>query len=157
MSRTLEDRFWPKVNKTGACWEWVASRNESGYGLIAEGAPSKKILLAHRVSYELTVGPIGESLFIDHKCHNTSCVNPEHLRPVTHKQNMENRNGARWHARYEHRGVEKRGTRNYRGTVGHNGKTYRTESFTTKLLASEATAELRLKLFTHSDMDRMQA
>ncbi len=46
------------------------------------------MLLAHRVSYELHKGPIPDGLFIDHICRTRCCVNPNHLRAVTHAQNM---------------------------------------------------------------------
>lgn len=43
---------------------------------------------AHRVSYELLVGPIEPGLVLDHLCKNTKCVNPDHLDPVTQKTNV---------------------------------------------------------------------
>jgi hypothetical protein len=42
----------------------------------------------HRVAYELLVGPIPEGLELDHLCRNTRCVNPEHLEPVTGRENL---------------------------------------------------------------------
>jgi hypothetical protein len=48
---------------------------------------------AHRVSYEVRYGYIGDGLCLDHLCKVTSCVNPEHLEPVTHAEN--NRRGSR--------------------------------------------------------------
>lgn len=44
--------------------------------------------LAHRVAYALLVGPIPEGMVIDHLCSNRSCVNPEHLEPVTQDENV---------------------------------------------------------------------
>jgi hypothetical protein len=43
---------------------------------------------AHRVSYELHKGPIPEGLVIDHLCRVRHCVNPDHLRAVTHAVNI---------------------------------------------------------------------
>lgn len=87
-SRPLEERFWEKVDKNGSihphmlslgrCWMWTAS-TRSGYGGIAEGAPSKKILGAHRVSYEMHHGSIISNLEVQHSCNNPRCVNPAHL------------------------------------------------------------------------------
>ncbi|WP_033356238.1 HNH endonuclease signature motif containing protein, partial [Kitasatospora aureofaciens] len=43
---------------------------------------------AHRYAYTQLVGPIPDGLVIDHLCRNPSCVNPAHLEPVTHAENM---------------------------------------------------------------------
>lgn len=76
-------RFWPKVNKeaSGGCWEWTAAKMPMGYGRF-DGK------LAHRLAYELLVGPIPDGLVIDHLCRNKSCVNPGHLEPVQQGVNL---------------------------------------------------------------------
>jgi hypothetical protein len=66
------------------CWNWVWSRTRSGYGMVGSGGKVKR---AHRVVYELLVGPIPDGLQIDHLCRNKSCVNPAHMEPVTHRVN----------------------------------------------------------------------
>lgn len=43
---------------------------------------------AHRVAYEEIMGPVPEGLELDHLCRTRSCVNPSHLEPVTHRENM---------------------------------------------------------------------
>lgn len=85
MARALGERFWEKVGPTGFCWEWNGCRGTDGYGQIRDG---KSRVRAHRVAYELLVGPIPDGLFIDHLCRVRHCVNPDHLEPVTHKENM---------------------------------------------------------------------
>jgi hypothetical protein len=72
------------VVKSG-CWEWQAALDANGYGKIWDG---KAVRLAHRVVYEMEVGPIPEGLDIDHLCRVTRCVNPEHLEPVTRSENL---------------------------------------------------------------------
>lgn len=77
-------RFIVKVNKTETCWLWTAS-SAAGYGRFH---PHRGINgLAHRWSYEYHVGEIPEGLQIDHLCRVRSCVNPDHLEPVTPRVN----------------------------------------------------------------------
>jgi hypothetical protein len=48
-------------------------------------------MYAHRWAYEHFVGPIPEGLEIDHGCFVHACVNPGHLEPVTHQENVRRR------------------------------------------------------------------
>ncbi len=78
------DRFWAKVNKTDTCWLWTACLFHNGYGQFnASGATA----YAHRFAYEACVGPIPDSLELDHLCRVRCCVNPAHLEPVTSREN----------------------------------------------------------------------
>lgn len=84
--KTPEDRFWEKVQKTETCWNWKGAADQKGYGRF--GIKQGLIVLAHRFSYELLVGPIPVGLTLDHLCRNPSCVNPAHLEPVTLSENL---------------------------------------------------------------------
>jgi hypothetical protein len=85
--RTPEQRFWLKVDKSGACWLWTASVNpQTGYGQFSRrhGEPVD----AHRFSFELAHGEVPEGHDVHHSCHVRRCVNPAHLQAVTRSQNM---------------------------------------------------------------------
>lgn len=80
----VADRFWVKVNKSDGCWEWTAHRHVSGYGMINIDRVPR---YAHRVAYEMLRGEIPDGLQLDHLCRNRGCVNPDHLEPVTNREN----------------------------------------------------------------------
>jgi hypothetical protein len=79
-------RFWSRVDRDGdGCWLWLGKDNGRGYGqLWVDG----RTVAAYRFSYELHVGPIADGYELDHLCRNRLCVNPTHLEPVTHRENM---------------------------------------------------------------------
>ena len=82
---SIEARFLAKVQKSDGCWNWTASVKPNGYGQFA---PVNRIpRYAHRVAYELWVGPIPPDRQIDHLCRNKRCVNPAHLDLVTASEN----------------------------------------------------------------------
>lgn len=84
---TAEERFWANVDKgtSGDCWSWTGADNGSGYGRLWVNGVR---IYAHRYAYELLVAPISDGLHIDHLCRNRRCVNPDHLEPVTRKENI---------------------------------------------------------------------
>jgi hypothetical protein len=97
---TPAERFWAKVDfdkLPGSCWGWTAAKNQYGYGTIAWNGKKQH---AMRAAYELLVGPIPDGMELDHLCHtfdwscdgglgclHRECVNPDHLEPVTKREN----------------------------------------------------------------------
>ena len=79
------NRVLKKIEKTSGCWLWTGSIDGVGYGRIWNGI---KMTGAHRVVYELLVGPIPDGLQLDHLCRVRHCVNPSHLEPVTCRENL---------------------------------------------------------------------
>lgn len=83
----LPARFWRKVQVvTSGCWEWTASKNQTGYGLF--GIRSGRMRASHRVAYEALVGPVPDGKELDHLCRVRGCANPVHLEPVDHRTNV---------------------------------------------------------------------
>lgn len=98
------DRFWAKVEVTEDCWVWGGYLTD-GYGKMMWNRRQGQ---AHRFAYESFVGPIPDSLTIDHLCRNRACVNPAHMEPVTQQENVLRGvgvgaiNGAKTHCKWGH-------------------------------------------------------
>jgi hypothetical protein len=102
--RTLPPRVSNKIliEPNSGCWLWTAALSQAGYGRIFFDGENR---MAPRVVYELLKGPIPEKLFLDHLCRTRCCVNPNHLEPVTNRENClrgENRNRNKTHCIHGH-------------------------------------------------------
>lgn len=73
-------RFWSKVEKTDTCWLWLGSHDDKGYGWFKL---DNRMQRAHRVAYRLVIGDLADGFELHHECGNESCVNPEHLSPLS--------------------------------------------------------------------------
>ena len=87
----LPPRFWAKVYVLdNGCWEWTAGRNWVGYAKFDANGRTEA---AHRWAYRQLIGPIPEGLTLDHLCKNRACVFPDHMEPVTMRENVLRGNG----------------------------------------------------------------
>ena len=99
----FEAKYCPEPN--AGCWLWTASTNQAGYGTFYAGGGS---MLAHRWSHTHFKGLIPQGLVIDHLCSTPSCVNPDHLEPVTQRENLlrgdtfQAKNAAKTHCKHGH-------------------------------------------------------
>jgi hypothetical protein len=96
----VADRFFSHVDKDGPapehrpelgpCWEWTGSVSGLGYArfYVTVAPYERESFAAHAWSWEQVHGPVPEGLELDHLCRNRRCVNPAHLEPVTHLENM---------------------------------------------------------------------
>ena len=83
--KTVE-RFWSKVDldDPADCWIWDAALQTAGYGNVwIEGTNHT----AHKVAWVWEYGPVPDGLQLDHLCRNRRCVRPDHLEPVTSREN----------------------------------------------------------------------
>ena len=82
---------------TTPCTLWEGKLDRDGYGRMDDGQR-----LAHRVAYEVFIGPIPDGHELDHLCEVRPCVNVLHLEPVTHAEHMRRRAAKRTHCRHGH-------------------------------------------------------
>ena len=152
VSLTSEELFWQKVDKSGECWEWTATKNQEGYGRVKFDGWLQS---AHRVAWKLAGRELVKGLVLDHLCHNPSCVRVTHLQQVTYSENAQ-------HKRNDSRSVSGvRGVYPVTGGSGYwincsdsKGRVIYGGVFPTLDKASEAVVSLRLKYHTNNLKDR---
>ena len=149
---TPEDRYHSAVVQAPGCWHWSGRINHAGYGVMTI---ENRNVLAHRFSYELLVGPIPPGAEIDHICHTRDCSNPDHLRPVTHALNHQNRSGAQSNSKSGVRGVSwDRRKGKWVVAASVRGRKHYGGWFDDLRDAEQSAIALRLRIMTHSERDR---
>lgn len=81
---TASDPRIEKIPEAG-CWLWMGTLQSNGYGRVRAG--TGVLLFAHRAFYVRARGPILEGFVLDHLCRTRACVNPDHLRVCTQREN----------------------------------------------------------------------
>lgn len=85
---TLEQKLKSYTENNG-CWEYNGCTNNYGYCLIMT---NRKLKYAHRLAWEFHNGrSIPDDMTVDHICFNRKCINPAHLRLLSHKENSSRR------------------------------------------------------------------
>lgn len=139
-------RFCRNVDLAGPCWLWTGAKVASGYGRVRVG---DRVVYAHRAAYACLVEPVPAGMVIDHMCHVRACVNPDHLRLATVKQNAENRDPAVVRSGTGVRGVYvDRRDGSFYVQVKHNYRTVSGGRFASLSDAAAAADDLRSDLFT---------
>lgn len=101
-------RFYARVRRSSGCWLWLGPTDLEGYGHFhlsrhpAIGHNTRR--RAHRVAYEMEFGALSTDVVLRHTCDNPRCVNPAHLTPGTHQDNIADRTSRKREARGERNG-----------------------------------------------------
>lgn len=77
------------LNPSTWCWEWQGVKDRDGYGQFGY---ENKIVLVHRLAYQFYYQCSEEEMkgkIVMHICDNPSCVNPDHLKLGTQKDNVQ--------------------------------------------------------------------
>jgi hypothetical protein len=146
----VRERIKAYSTTDGGCIRWTGSHKSDGYGTHWHDGKS---WLVHRLVWTIENGPIPDGMQVDHKCHVRDCINVDHLRLLTNRENSEHRSGPTKRNVSGHLGVTKRRT-GYGASVNHDGKNIYLGTFRTAEQAAQAAADKRNELFTHNDKDR---
>ena len=78
---------WLRANTAtyGDCWLWRGAVNSHGYASVKVAG---RVVAGHVLAYTLAHGPIAPGMERDHRCGLRGCINPAHLEPVTHTENV---------------------------------------------------------------------
>lgn len=88
-AQVLEQIAANSVPGPNGCRIWTSDLTNAGYGELNWKPNGVVIRGAHRVAYTATNGPIAPGKVIDHLCRVRACVNPDHMEPVTQRENID--------------------------------------------------------------------
>ena len=73
------------VTDANGCWTWTGRLGRDGYSRPSVGG---RVVSGHRLMATLVYGDLKGSAVVHHKCANRQCINPDHLQPVSHRENV---------------------------------------------------------------------
>jgi hypothetical protein len=94
-------RLLSGIRREGECWIWTRGVGSKGYARAKIGGRMRYV---HHVLYEVYVGPLPPGTIHRHKCDTPRCVNPAHILPGTHQDNMDDMVSRNRQARGEQHG-----------------------------------------------------
>jgi hypothetical protein len=97
VKRTIFERIMSRVRVLdNGCWEYLGCTNH-GYAWVSTDTRNHPVH-GHQAVYEAVNGPVPDGFHIHHACHKPEgcaggpscrrCVNPDHLKAVTCKENI---------------------------------------------------------------------
>lgn len=103
-SRPAHVRVLERIKYQDDCWVYGGWGSLSGYGRVTLGDSDKPGVAtnAHRAVYEALVGPVPDGFELDHLCRNRRCVNPDHLEPISHAENVKRGYWGKNHCKHGH-------------------------------------------------------
>lgn len=85
VAKDLLHKLLNRLTSVNDCWTYPPNEKITGYSRVMH---NRKRQMTHRAVYELLVGTVPKYLELDHLCRNRACINPDHLEPVTKKENV---------------------------------------------------------------------
>lgn len=77
------------VKLQNGCWEWKGAKDRNGYGIVCRKVDGKpRTMVAHKASFLAFRGPVPDECELHHTCKRRSCVNPQHVEPVTREKHL---------------------------------------------------------------------
>lgn len=89
------------IESDDGCWLYQGWLQKNGYARVYVALPLNRMVSAHRFAYEFFIAEIPDELEIDHLCNRRHCMNPWHMEPVSHAENMRRGTDRLWRDRTE--------------------------------------------------------
>lgn len=75
------------IDPETGCWLWLGAKLRSGYGCVWD-PKTRKTRRTHQLAFELGGGIVPDGNELHHECNMRACCNPDHIKPITHAENL---------------------------------------------------------------------